>query len=453
MTVAVEAMAAATLAAEATVESGANAALDVDEANADVTGGYVAVKYSVTGTRRKAYFQFDVSNLAVKPGAPATFTVRFKNSYTQRVQLWALNEAYAGFTAAAAWNSAQANDTAGNGMLTSGALSATAIGESVMLQPGTSPYTPATFTIPNAASFVKGGRVTLVVAGADVTPADTAAGLANNASGARYLRNAATLSVPVVDTGVFVAAGQTVVSSAVYSGGQQLVKRGPGTLVLAAANGHSGGTVVEAGSLLVRDPAAVGSGRLRIAASAAMIADVGLADIRVAALLVAPGGRIDLGAGLITIDVGGFSIAEINGLIAAGSNGGDWAGSSGISSSLAAAIPGRGIGSKPNDDGSLTVAYAAPGDTNLDGMVDVLDVTNMLSAGVVGTSAPAGWWQGDFTYDGVVDLLDVAELLGWGLYGQSSYRDADLDVRDAAFAALAAEMAAPPARRKPVRAA
>ena len=431
--IAVEAMAAAPLAAEATVESGTNAAADVDEANADATGGYVAVKFSSTGTRRKAYFQFDVSSLAVKAGAPATFTLRFKNSYTQRVQLWALNEAYGSFAATATWNAAQANDTAGNGMLTSGTFSATAIGESVMLQPGTSPYTPATFTIANVAPFVKGGRITLVVSGTDITPADTAAGLANNASGARFLRGQAALSVPVVDTGVYVAAGQTVTGGTGYSGSQQLVKRGPGTLMLTAANSHSGGTVIEAGRVVVTNPAALGSGSVRVGGGARLVADVGADEIRVAVLVVDAGGGVDLGAGRITIAAGGYTTPSVMALIVAGLNGGDWAGATGITSSLAATTPDRAVGCMPNDDGSLTVGFAAPGDTNLDGLLDALDIANVVAAGLFDSGSGAAWWQGDTNYDGLIDTLDLAALLGSGLYDGASYLPART-AREAAFA-------------------
>lgn len=435
VTIAVEAMSAAALAAEATVESGTNAGADVDEANADATGGYVAVKFSTTGTRRKAYFQFDVSSLAVKAGAPATFLLRFKNSYTQRVQLWALNEAASSFSAATSWNSAQANDTAGNGMLTSGAFSASAIGESVMLQPGTAPYAPATFTIPNVAPLVKGGRITLVVTGADLTPADTAGGLTNNVSGARFLRGQATLSVPVVDTGVYVAAGQTVTGSTFYSGSQQLVKRGPGTLVLAAANGHSGGTVVEAGQVLVTHAAALGSGVVHIGGGARLVADVGTADIRVTSLVVDAGGGVDVGAGRITI-ASGLTTPALVALIVAGLNGGDWAGTTGITSRIAATTPDRAVGWVPNEDGSVTVGFAAPGDTNLDGLIDALDIANVVAAGLFDANASAAWWQGDTNYDGVIDTLDLAALLGSGLYDGANYLPS-LSAREAAFADVA----------------
>lgn len=169
------------VATEATIESGTNAAADIDEAAV----GYMTTKYSASGTKRKAYFQFDASALAVNASGTATLTVFFAENRQQRVQLWALNQSYTGFTAAATWNNAQANDTAGNG-LSSGA---TALGTSVLLNPGSTPYTPATFTIPTIGTYLFGGKITLVLAGAD--------DLANNTGGARYSRATATLAVPL----------------------------------------------------------------------------------------------------------------------------------------------------------------------------------------------------------------------------------------------------------------
>ena len=181
-----------TVSAEATVESGTNASANIDEA----TLLYVTTKFSSAVTSsRKAYFQFNLGTANVNATSSATFTIYFKNSYTQRVQLWALNQEYSAFSSSATWSTAQANDTLSNGMLTTGVAAATAIGSSVMLQPGASPYTPATFTIPNIGSYLKGGKVTLVLTGLDVTTADTTAGLANSSSGARYTLGTASLQV------------------------------------------------------------------------------------------------------------------------------------------------------------------------------------------------------------------------------------------------------------------
>jgi len=77
-----------------------------------------------------------------------------------------------------------------------------------------------------------------------------------------------------------------------------------------------------------------------------------------------------------------------------------------------------------NGDGSLTVAYAAQGDTNLDWTVDILDVSNFVSSGKFGTGEVATWMDGDFNYDGVVDIQDVADFSATGLYGGGSYNAA-----------------------------
>ena len=70
---------------------------------------------------------------------------------------------------------------------------------------------------------------------------------------------------------------------------------------------------------------------------------------------------------------------------------------------------------------TVSFAYAAPGDTNLDWQVDVLDVANFLSGGKFNSDSPATWFEGDFNYDGVVDVLDAAGFVSTSLYDQGSY--------------------------------
>ncbi|MEI7863546.1 MAG: PEP-CTERM sorting domain-containing protein, partial [Planctomycetota bacterium] len=64
---------------------------------------------------------------------------------------------------------------------------------------------------------------------------------------------------------------------------------------------------------------------------------------------------------------------------------------------------------------------AAPGDTNLDWVVDVLDASNFLSFGKYNTGLPATWLEGDFNYDGVVDVLDASDFFNTGLYNTGNY--------------------------------
>jgi len=69
----------------------------------------------------------------------------------------------------------------------------------------------------------------------------------------------------------------------------------------------------------------------------------------------------------------------------------------------------------------VTAAFAAPGDTNLDWQVDVLDASNFLSFGKFDSGLAATWIEGDFNYDGVVDVLDAADFFGTGLYDAGNY--------------------------------
>ncbi len=59
---------------------------------------------------------------------------------------------------------------------------------------------------------------------------------------------------------------------------------------------------------------------------------------------------------------------------------GSWTATGGLGSSVVAAMGAqgvrRGIGWLANGDGSYSVAYAASGDTNIDGFVDMLDGAN-----------------------------------------------------------------------------
>ena len=172
-----------TVTREATVSSGTPDA-DVNEATAD----YLMIKYHEPLTAsRKAYFQFDVGGLAVDASGSATFTLLFTNSSRQKVRLWALNQTYAGFSSTVTWNSAQANETTSNSVLTSGAFTATPIGSGALIP--LSGSTPVAFTIPNIGSHIHNGRITLVLTGEPDA--------LNNSAGLRCSRNAATLSLPL----------------------------------------------------------------------------------------------------------------------------------------------------------------------------------------------------------------------------------------------------------------
>jgi hypothetical protein len=81
------------------------------------------------------------------------------------------------------------------------------------------------------------------------------------------------------------------------------------------------------------------------------------------------------------------------------------------------------VGWLDNGNGSVSFAFAAPGDTNIDWQVDILDAGNFLTLGKYDTGLPSSWLDGDFNYDGIVDIQDAAEFFGTGLYDTGNYNN------------------------------
>jgi hypothetical protein len=116
---------------------------------------------------------------------------------------------------------------------------------------------------------------------------------------------------------------------------------------------------------------------------------------------------------------------------------GAWNGTSGITSSAAAASGGdRSVGWLDNGDGSVTFGFAAAGDSNLDWAVDIIDAANFLAGGKFDTGLPASWMEGDYTYDGVVDILDAASFLSNGLFDAGVYNAPPAGLGNGAVAAV-----------------
>jgi hypothetical protein len=169
--------------------------------------------------------------------------------------------------------------------------------------------------------------------------------------------------------------------------------------------------------------AALPSGRLVPVAGGTVTLSPGLMTT-VGGLEPNQGGLTDVGSGLITV-AAGLTAADMLVALNSGRGDGSWNGTTGITSSKAqadqaASIP-RTVGWLDNGDGSMTFAYAAPGDTNIDWSVDILDAGNFLTLGKFDTGEPATWQEGDFNYDGVVDVLDAADFFNTGLYDAGSY--------------------------------
>jgi autotransporter-associated beta strand protein len=168
-----------------------------------------------------------------------------------------------------------------------------------------------------------------------------------------------------------------------------LTTLGPGTVTLSGANSYTGLTTVTGGSLVLGP----------------------LAQNPVLTL-----GGADVQTGSLVFQYSGTSPAPtIESILAASYQHNFAAGSAQIFSSTALA---NGWTLGWSDDGSseVTIMVTLPGDANLDGTVDVNDLTVVLTnfgkTGMV-------WSQGDFNYDGTVDVNDLTAVLA--NFGQFPY--------------------------------
>ena len=196
-----------------------------------------------------------------------------------------------------------------------------------------------------------------------------------------------------------------------------------GRVRLTAANTLTGTTSVGNGTLWLDHAASLGGSRLRLFASGT--ATLGQAGSLAVTAVEFAGGMLDISAGRIEIAAGGIDPTMLVAQLTAGRGAGSWTGGTGISSAAVASAVARGdsraVGWMANDDGSLSVAATAPGDANLDGVVDILDVALVVAADLFNKPSAAVWAQGDFTYDGVVDILDVSAFLSGGLFDQGAF--------------------------------
>lgn len=131
-------------------------------------------------------------------------------------------------------------------------------------------------------------------------------------------------------------------------------------------------------------------------------------------------GTVDVGfGGLLLSNVP--SVNEVRSLIIAGRNDGSWNGSYGfVTTKEINSI--KNIGYNVTENGGVLIKWASSGDTNLDGVVDILDVANILASGKYDSGATdATWSDGDFNYDGILDILDASLFLAGGTYDTGNY--------------------------------
>ncbi|MFM1902935.1 MAG: hypothetical protein RLZZ440_835 [Planctomycetota bacterium] len=269
-------------------------------------------------------------------------------------------------------------------------------------------------SIPAATSVTKTGAGTVVfdAANAYVGPTTISAGTLQVTNSEALAATAVT-----VDTGatLAVATGTTMKSPSVIVDGGTI---SAATLAVNTTTGISSlainaGTISGSPAVTVDD-----GGQLALPSDARVAVSIG----SLAVAQTAGGGRLDLGAGQVSIAAGGISAAELRADIIAGRNSGGWNGTSGIMSSTAAAAGGaRAVGYVVAGDGSAVVSFAAPGDIDLSGAVNVFDLVGINASGTYGTGQTADWNDGDMNYDGVTNVFDLVTINGGGAYNQGNY--------------------------------
>lgn len=207
------------------------------------------------------------------------------------------------------------------------------------------------------------------------------------------------------------------------SGSTPVVKTGGGTLVFDASNTLTGPTTIQQGTVQLAHASALSASTISPLAAGVLSLTPGL-EVTVGGLNPNAGGLVDVGTGMVTV-AHGLTPAALVTAIVVGLGDGSWNGTSGITSSaaltdVASGIP-RAVGWLGNGDGSVMFGYAATGDTNLDWVIDILDVANFIDSGKFNSGLTATWAEGDFNYDGFADILDMADFVSTGLFDTGPY--------------------------------
>jgi uncharacterized repeat protein (TIGR03803 family)/autotransporter-associated beta strand protein len=204
------------------------------------------------------------------------------------------------------------------------------------------------------------------------------------------------------------------------AGATSLTKNGSSSLTLSMINSYTGGTVVNAGTLISAVSGALPQGQpLAINGSGLVRLATGTGAQTLSSLSFSGNGTLDIGNNHVFVAYGGGidPVASIAAWIKSGYAGGGWNGPGIISSAARTTTNGLlyGIGYADGKDGKVSglssgqieVMYTLPGDANLDGLVNGADFT-ILAANF--NQPVHGWDQGDFNYDGLVNAADFTDL-------------------------------------------
>jgi len=206
------------------------------------------------------------------------------------------------------------------------------------------------------------------------------------------------------------------------SGSGSLTKTGSGTLTLMGSNTYTGGTTVSGGTINIANPNALPNGPLTVTGGT-----VSLSSVLTVNNLALTNGIVDIkDKGLIVNYSSTSPASAIRNYLITSYGPGNWSGTTGITSSAANAdtshhhtlayADAAAMGITSLDGQTITgnavlVKYTYPGDSNLDGIVDLdndfslfVDGYNKQISNPGALNAGNLWVNGDYNYDGTTNL-------------------------------------------------
>jgi len=208
-----------------------------------------------------------------------------------------------------------------------------------------------------------------------------------------------------------------ITGTGAISGKANILKEGTSTLTISTKNTFTGGTIADAGDLIVGAQNALSINEPLTINNSALVqlaTNTGLETF--SSLTIASTAALDIENNHIILNytTGSDPIAAIRGYLLSGFNNGHWNGP-GIISSTAAANSHYGIGFADGADkvvmglssGQIELKYTLLGDANLDGSVNGSDFS--ILAANFGTGA-TNWDQGNFLFTSSVNGSDFSAL-------------------------------------------
>lgn len=206
----------------------------------------------------------------------------------------------------------------------------------------------------------------------------------------------------VIDVPSGVTWTQSDAGYSLLSGDRPVIKIGGGTLILDQPNSLVGSFTIQEGATKLANPGALASSRVVLLGGGTMAMAFGLQTAELGGLDLSAGGSVDIAGGKLTSAL--LSDSEVIDAIR--------------EARIVNPIAPERIG-WCHVDGRTVIGYAEPGDTNLDWIIDIVDISNLIAGGRYASSAV--WCEGDFDHDGAFDVLDVSLFTASGLFGQDPY--------------------------------